>query len=60
VSETYVLLINIEHQISPTVSAVVETVELGTFSSEQEARELLEEILDAAEFEDEENPDADT
>lgn len=55
----YLLLLQIENQISPTVSAIVETVELGSFPSEKEARELLEEILEANDFEAEDEADDD-
>ncbi len=50
----FLLTLNIEQSRANDTSEILETVELGTFRSEDEAREILETILEAADFEEEE------
>ena len=50
----FMLTLNIEHSRQNNTAEILETVELGEFKSEAEAREILETILDAAGFEEEE------
>ncbi len=53
----YCLTINLEHQNAPKISQILETIELGEFETEDEAREALEQIMEAADMEFEEEGD---
>jgi len=55
--ESYIVTMSIE-RISPTpdLSEILETVELGTFNNEEEARECLNDILEGNGYEDEDEP----